>query len=696
MAQTLVYKILGEHLTSGSLEAGNEIGLRIDQTLTQDATGTTAFLLFEAMGAPRVSTELSVSYVDHNMAQFGPENHNDHLYLQSIALRSGAYFSRPGNGICHQVHLERFGRPGRTLLGSDSHTPTGGGIGMIAIGAGGLDVAVAMGGGAFYTTCPRVIGVELRGKLHEWIAPKDIILHLLSILTTRGNVGCMVEYFGSGVASLPVPARATCTNMGAELGVTTSVFPSDETTEAFLTAQGRGDQFVPLSADKGAKYDRIVKRLHAEHDVAVIDKIKDHCTDVDITPAGLEDDEIFDVSFARVVIELNRLVPTAAGSPSPDNIQTVAELSGQDVSQVLIGSCTNSSYQDLMLCASVLKGRTVHPGVELGIAPGSRQVLSMLAANGALADFVQAGARILESGCGPCIGQGFSPAEGTVSLRTFNRNFAGRSGTKGDMVYLVSPETAVAAALTGRITDPRDLTDMGIAYPRIDAPERFAVDDSMIIAPLEPDEAAGIEIVRGSTIVKPPAGEKLPDPLNGEVLIKVGDKVTTDHIMPAGSLLKYRSNVPEYSRYVFNCFNEEGAETFAARAEAVRDSGRKGVIVAGDSYGQGSSREHAALCPMYLGVGVVIARAIERIHQANLVNFAILPLAFVDAADYDRIEPGDELTVRDVAAAVESGDQVTVSDVTQGFDFTCLVSLAPRQRQILTAGGLLNFTRNAV
>ena len=697
MTRTLVYKILAEHLTSGQLVAGTEIGLRIDQTLTQDATGTTAFLLLEAMGVPRVKTELSVSYIDHNMAQFGPENHNDHLYLQSIAGRVGAYLSRPGNGICHQVHLERFARPGRTLLGSDSHTPTGGGIGMIAIGAGGLDVAVAMGGGPFYTTCPAVIGVELRGKLAPWVAAKDIILRLLSILTTRGNVGCMVEYFGPGAASLSVPERSTCTNMGAELGVTTSVFPSDSATKAFLTGQGRGDQYVPLAADKGAVYGPIVKRLHPARDLAVIDNIKDFCTDVDIVPVfdpSAADEGMVDVSFAHVVIDLAKVVPLAAGSPSPDNVSTVGELSGQKAHQVLIGSCTNSSYQDLMLCAEVLKGRRVHAGVELAIAPGSRQVLKMLADNGALADLVASGARILESSCGPCIGQGFSPAEGTVSLRTVNRNFAGRSGTTGDMVYLVSPETAVAAALCGEIIDPRDLGEiMGVEYPYIDAPRKFTIDDGMIIAPLDEAAAGQVEIVRGSTIVKPPAGETPPDPLKGKVVIKVGDKITTDHIMPAGSLLKLRSNVPEYSRHVFDCFNEEGSESFADRAAAVRDAGAKGVILAGDSYGQGSSREHAALCPMHLGVGVVIAKAIERIHQANLVNFAILPLTFVDATDYDRIAEGDELVVHDVAAAVESGETVKVSNATQGFEFVCQVNLAPRQREILAAGGLLNFTR---
>jgi len=690
MAQNVVQKILANHLVDGEIGAGNEIGIRIDQTLTQDATGTTAFLLLEAMEIPRVKTELSVSYVDHNMAQFGPENHNDHLYLQSIAGKVGAHFSRPGNGICHQVHLERFGRPGRTLLGSDSHTPTGGGIGMVAIGAGGLDVAVAMGGGAFYTTYPRVIGVELKGDLQPWVAPKDIIMLLLSILTTRGNVGCMVEYFGLGLSGLSVPARATCTNMGAELGVTTSVFPSDEQTKVFLEAQGRDEQFELLVADHGATYDRIAKRLHVENDARVIEAIRTYCTDVEVSDAG--GDGMATVSFGHVVIDLSQVEPMGALSPSPENIVSIASVAGKAVSQVVIGSCTNSSFQDLMRCAAVLKGRTVHPGVELGVAPGSRQVLNMLAANGALADMVAAGARILESSCGPCIGQGFSPAEGTVSLRTFNRNFAGRTGTKGDTVYLVSPETAVAAALTGEITDPRTLDQ---AYPTVGLPTDFAVDDSMITAPLSPEASGDVEIVRGSTIVKPPSGEVLDDPLTGTVLARVGDRITTDHIMPAGALLKYRSNVPEYAKYVFDCFNTEGEETFAQRGLAARDAGIAGVIVAGDSYGQGSSREHAALCPMYLGLRVVIAKAIERIHQANLVNFAILPLTFADPADYDRIAAGDELVIEGTAQAVTSEQTVTVRNTTKDFEFTCNVNLAPRQRDILAAGGLLKYTRNA-
>ncbi|MBS3733518.1 MAG: aconitate hydratase [Phycisphaerae bacterium] len=692
MPRTAVQKILAEHLTDGTLTPGEQIGIRIDQTLTQDATGTTAFLLLEAMGVPRVRTELSVSYVDHNMAQFGPENHNDHLYLQSIASKVGAVHSRPGNGICHQVHLERFAAPGKTLLGSDSHTPTAGGMGMLAMGAGGLDVAVAMGGGAFYLTCPRVIGVELRGRLPDWVAAKDIIITLLSILTTRGNVGCVVEYFGEGVASLPVPARATCTNMGAELGVTTSVFPADDVTRQFLEAQGRAGAFAPLSADDGAAYDRITKRLHAKRDAQTIAAIRRHCTDVAV--GDPDADGRVAVSFGHVVLDLAALEPMAAGTPSPDNVCRVADAAETPIAQVAIGSCTNSSYQDLMLVAQVLRGRTVHPNVELAIAPGSRQVLGMLASNGALADLVAAGARILESGCGPCIGLGFSPAEGEVSLRTFNRNFAGRSGTRGDKVYLVSPETAALSALSGRIVDPRaTAAEWGIACPRINAPEAFAVDDGMIQPPAPPEQAEQVEVFRGSTIVKPPAGEPLPDRLTGEVTITVGDKVTTDDIMPAGSLLKYRSNVPEYARYVFNAMNEPGEPTFADRTLAVKDAGRAGIIVAGDSYGQGSSREHAALCPMFLGVRVVLAKSIERIHQANLVNFAIWPLVFADPGDYDDIDRGDELVIDGVAEAVAGGETIAVRNTTKDSTYTCRVELAPRQRQILAAGGLLNATR---
>ncbi|MCD6304109.1 MAG: aconitate hydratase [Planctomycetes bacterium] len=693
MAETLTHKILAAHLIEGQLAPGGEIGIRIDQTLTQDATGTTAMLLLEAMGLDSVRTELSVSYVDHNMAQLGPENHNDHLYLQSIARKVGAWHSRPGNGICHQVHLERFARPGATLLGSDSHTPTAGAMGMIAVGAGGLDVAVAMGGGAFYMQAPRVIGVELRGKLPPWVEPKDIILRLLSILTTRGNVGCVVEYFGEALAELPVPARATCANMGAELGVTTSVFPADEVTEQFLRAQGRGGDFRPLAADPGAAYDRITKHLHAERDAAAIANIQAFGRDVEVS--GPDAEGMVAVSFASLGIDLAALEPLAAETPSPDNVSPVAELAGTKVSQVVIGSCTNSSYQDLMLVASVLKGRCVHPDVELGIAPGSRQVLDMLAENGALAELVRCGARILECACGPCIGLGFSPAQGTVSVRTFNRNFTGRSGTPGDRILLVSPATAVAAALTGRVIDPRELTGrMGIEYPATARPEAFPPADNMLQRPLPPERAAAVEVHRPETIVKPPLGEKPPESLRGEVLIKVADKVTTDHIMPAGPLLKYRSNVPRYAQYVFQCFNAEDQPTFAQRAQLAQAAGRAGVIVAGESYGQGSSREHAALCPMFLGVRAVIAKGIERIHQANLVNFAILPLTFTEAGDYDRIDQADELAIADLADAIARSETVTVRNVTKAFDFTCRIELSARQRKILAAGGLLNLTRD--
>lgn len=649
MAKTLTYKILEKHLVDGAFEKNSPIGIKIDQTLTQDATGTTAFLLFESMGAERVKTELSVSYIDHNMSQFGPENHNDHLYLQSIAAKTGVYFSRPGNGICHQVHLERFGKPGATLLGSDSHTPTAGGIGMLAIGAGGMDVAVAMGGGAFYITCPKVIGVKLSGTLPKWVASKDIILKLLSILTTKGNVGCVVEYFGPGVATLTVPQRATVTNMGAELGVTTSIFPSDEQTKKFLAAQGREKDYQPLAADEDCNYDRVIE------------------------------------------IDLSKLEPMAACSPSPDNIKTIKSLAGTKVSQVIIGSCTNSSFTDLMMVAKTLKGKTIHPSVEFAIAPGSKQVMAMLADNGALADIVGAGARILESACGPCIGLGLSPADGVVSVRTFNRNFTGRTGTKNDNVFLTSPEIAVLAALKGEIVEPQK---SGIEYPKVEMPLEFTVDDNMIQKPLPAKEARAAKVLRGSTIVVPEAAKKLPDELKGKVLLKCGDKITTDHIMPAGTFLKYRSNVPEYSKYVFNCFNEQGKPTFAQKALELKKKGIGGIVVASESYGQGSSREHAALCPMYLGVKMIIAKSIERIHKANLINFAVLPVEFENPADYDKINADDELEVKNLNGAIKSADFITVKDKTSGFEFKCSLKLSERDRAILLQGGLLNFTKN--
>jgi len=538
LGQTLIYKILSEHLVDGKVAAGRQIGIRIDQTLTQDATGTTAFLLFESMGTDRVKTDLSVSYVDHNIAGFGPENHNDHLYLQTVAAKSGVYHSRAGNGICHQVHLERFGKPGATLLGSDSHTPTCGALGMLAIGAGGLDVAVAMAGGPFYLTCPKVLGVKLVGKLDNWVAAKDIILKLLSRLSTKGNVGWVAEYFGQGASELTVPQRATVTNMGAEMGLTTSIFAGDEQTRRFLSAQKREKDYQPLAADADAKYDRIIE------------------------------------------INLSELEPMAACPSSPDNVKTIKEIAGIQTRQVVIGSCTNSGFADLMMVAKVLKGRRINNMVEFAIVPGSREVLNMLAEAGALADMISAGARVLECGCGPCIGQGFSPADDTVSLRTFNRNFPGRSGTKNDKVYLVSPETAVASVLTGEITDPRDLPKiLGIEYPKIELPAEFIINDNMIEPPLSEEEAAKVKVLRGPTIVVPQMPPPLPQKLQGKLLIKCGDKITTDHIMPAGPYLKLRSNVPEYAKVVFNCFNEEGEPTFAERCLELKNQGAAGIIV---------------------------------------------------------------------------------------------------------------------
>ena len=640
---TVVQKIIEAHFVEGSRETGKPVAIRIDQTLTQDATGIMAYLELEAMNVPGVKTELSVSYVDHNMMQNGPENRNDHLYLQSVAAAKGVRFSPPGNGICHQVHLERFGVPGKTLIGSDSHTPTGGGIGMMAIGAGGLDVALAMAGKPFRIPYPKVIGVKLTGKLSPWCAAKDVILKLLSILTTKGNVGSVVEYFGPGVATLTVPQRATITNMGAELGVTTSLFPSDESTRVFLKAQDREKDFVPLAADPDAEYDQVIE------------------------------------------IRLDEIEPLAACPSSPDNIKSVRELAGTKVGQVLIGSCTNSSYRDLAMVAMTLKGRRVSESVTLSIAPGSRQVLEMLARNGMLADIIASGARILETGCGPCIGQGQSPADDTVSVRTFNRNFAGRTGTKGDQAYLVSPETAVAIALTGEFTDPRTA---GIEYPNVVEPEVFEINDNMIQLP-----GGSGEIVRKRTIGAPPVNQPLPDELDGVVVIKVGDKITTDHIMPAGIHLKHRSNIPVYAKVVFECFNEAGRPTFAERASAVRDSGKAGIIVGRDSYGQGSSREHAAICPMYLGVKVVAALAIERIHSANLVNFGIVPLVFANPADYDSIGENDSLVFHSLRGQLRPGEPVrgelTKADGTKK-EIVFNHRLSAEDIRIILAGGMLN------
>lgn len=644
MPRTILQQILGEHLVEGELVAGSQISIRIDQTLCQDATGTMAFLELEAMGVPRVKTEVSVQYIDHNTIQMGPENANDHLYLQSVCAAKGVLFSRPGNGICHQVHLERFGIPGKTLLGSDSHTPTGGGIGMIAIGAGGLDVARAMAGIPFKLTCPKSVGIRLTGRLRPFVSAKDVILKVLSILSSKGNVGTAVEYFGDGVATLSVPERATIANMGAELGVTTSVFPSDDETRRFLEAEGRGADWKPLAAEEGAAYDRVIE------------------------------------------IALDELVPMAACPSNPANVKTVAEVAGLPCSQVMIGSCTNSSLKDMQLVASMLKGRIVNPGVSLAIAPGSKQVLRMLSEDGSLAIMLAAGCRILESACGPCIGLGFSPASGTISVRTNNRNFLNRTGTKDDQCYLVSPATAVATALTGVLTDPAEFAaQAGMEEPAWVMPDHFLVDDRMIIIP--PEDGSRVEIVRKETIGEPPHCSPLPDTLDGEAVITVGDRITTDHIMPAGANLKLRSNIPRYAKVVFDCFNEPGKPTFAERAAALRDAGKAGFIVAGDSYAQGSSREHAAICPMYLGIKAVLAISIERIHAANLVNFGILPLYFQNRQDYEAIKQGDKITIAGLRAQLKAGDDVHA--FVGGREIVLKCNLTPADRQVVLKGGLL-------
>lgn len=644
MPRTILQQILAEHLVEGELVAGSQISIRIDQTLCQDATGTMAFLELEAMGVPRVKTEVSVQYIDHNTIQMGPENANDHLYLQSVCAAKGVLFSRPGNGICHQVHLERFGIPGKTLLGSDSHTPTGGGIGMIAIGAGGLDVARAMAGIPFKLTCPKSVGIKLTGRLRPFVSAKDVILKVLSILSSKGNVGTAVEYFGDGVATLSVPERATIANMGAELGVTTSVFPSDDETHRFLEAEGRGADWKPLAAEEGAAYDRVIE------------------------------------------IALDELVPMAACPSNPANVKTVAEVAGLPCSQVMIGSCTNSSLKDMQLVASMLKGRIVNPGVSLAIAPGSKQVLRMLSEDGSLAIMLAAGCRILESACGPCIGLGFSPASGTISVRTNNRNFLNRTGTKDDQCYLVSPATAVATALTGVLTDPAEFAaQAGMEEPAWVMPDHFLVDDRMIIIP--PEDGSRVEIVRKETIGEPPHCSPLPDTLDGEAVITVGDRITTDHIMPAGANLKLRSNIPRYAKVVFDCFNEPGKPTFAERAAALRDAGKAGFIVAGDSYAQGSSREHAAICPMYLGIKAVLAISIERIHAANLVNFGILPLYFQNRQDYEAIKQGDKITIAGLRAQLKAGDDVHAFVGGRAIVLKC--NLTPADRQVVLKGGLL-------
>ncbi len=643
MGKSISQKILEQHIVEGRFEPGTQIAIKIDQTLTQDATGTMAYLQFEAMDVPKVKTELSVSYIDHNTVQIGFENADDHRYLQSVAAKYGIILSRAGNGICHQVHLERFGKPGKTLLGSDSHTPTCGGIGMMAIGAGGLDVAVAMAGGSFHLTCPRVIKINLTGRLRPWVAAKDVVLKVLEMFTTKGNVGCLFEYAGEGVETLSVPERATITNMGAECGVTTSVFPSDETTRRFLKAQGREQDWVEVKAGEDTEYDRVID------------------------------------------LELSELVPLTAYPHSPGNIKTVKELEGMPVDQVCLGSCTNSSYKDLMTVARILKGKKAHPNVSFVIAPGSKQVLENILREGALADLISAGARMAESACGFCIGNSQSPKTDAVSIRTSNRNFLGRSGTKSAQVYLTSPETAAAAVIAGKMTDPRDLEDMGVIYPDIKMPEKFYIDDSMFVYPSQHPENE--EIYRGPNIGDPPKSEPMPETITGEITIKVGDKVTTDHIIPAGSKMKYRSNVPKYSEFVFEVIDPK----FHERASRIRDTGKHNVIVGGLSYGQGSSREHAALCPMYLGVRAVIAKSVERIHMANLINFGIIPLTFKDDSDYDSIEQGDEIEIPNIRNIIKDGGAVVVINKTKGTEFEVDYTLSDRQKDIILAGGTLAY-----
>ena len=637
MGLTIAEKIIKAHLVSGEMKTGEEIALKIDQTLTQDATGTMAYLEFETMGIPRVKTELSVAYIDHNTLQSGFMNADDHRFIRSMAARYGLYFSRPGNGICHQVHLERFGRPGKTLIGSDSHTPTGGGIGMLAMGAGGQDVAVAMGGGAYHITMPKMYKIELTGRLRPFVTAKDVSLELLRRISVKGGVGAIIEWGGEGVKTLSVPERATITNMGTETGATTSIFPSDEVTREFLKAEGREEAWTELKSDDDAVYDKIIE------------------------------------------IDLSELEPMIACPHSPDNVKKVSELKDVKVDQVCIGSCTNSSLYDMLKVAKILKGKVVNPDVSLYVSPGSKQVLTMLADCGALSDILGAGARVLECACGPCIGMGFSPNSGGVSLRTFNRNFEGRSGTADGQVYLVSPETAVASALTGYITNPMTLGD-GI---KVDMPETFKIDDSAIEPPLPPEAAAEVEIQRGPNIKPFPDGDPLPDEFKAELVLKVGDNITTDHIMPAGSkILPYRSNIPHLSQYCFGVCDE----TFPDRAKA---AGRS-IVLGGSNYGQGSSREHAALVPLYLGVRVVIAKSFARIHAANLINAGILPLTLAEAGDYDCIEQGDTLKITGIYESLDSG-AFRLNDITKGKTFDLKGEFTERQKAILKAGGLLKY-----
>lgn len=637
MGLTLTEKIIKAHIIDGEMVKGTEIGLKIDQTLTQDATGTMAYLQFEAMGVDRVKTERSVAYIDHNTLQSGFENADDHRFIGSVAKKHGIWFSRPGNGICHQVHLERFGKPGKTLIGSDSHTPTGGGIGMLAMGAGGLDVAVAMGGGAYYITMPKVVKINLTGKLNDWVSAKDVILEVLRQLSVKGGVGKVMEYTGEGVKSLSVPERATITNMGAELGATTSIFPSDETTLQFLKAQGREEDYVPMSADPDAVYDE------------------------------------------EVNIDLSKLVPLAACPHSPDNVKTVEEIGKIKIDQVCIGSCTNSSLQDMRKVAHILKGKTVHPDVSLAIAPGSKQVFNQIAEDGTLSILIAAGARILESACGPCIGMGQSPNSKGISLRTFNRNFLGRSGTKDAQIYLVSPETAAISAITGVFTDPRTCGEM----PAYVMPEKFIINDNMVVPPAAPEEAPNVEILRGPNIKPFPVNKPLAESIESGVTLKVGDNITTDHIMPAGSkILPYRSNIPKLSEFCFAVCDKE----FAKNAKAAGET----ILVGGSNYGQGSSREHAALVPLYLGVRAVIAKSFARIHAANLINAGILPLTFADPDDYDALTQGETLTLTGIDAGLDSG---TMTLHAGDREIPVCGSFTKRQAAMLRAGGLLNYTK---
>lgn len=642
MGMTIGQKLIKSHLVSGDMTPGSEVGLKIDQTLTQDATGTMAYLELEAMGIEQVKTELSVAYIDHNTLQTGFENADDHRFIQSVAKKRGIRFSRPGNGICHQVHLERFGKPGKTLIGSDSHTPTGGGIGMLAMGAGGLDVAVAMGGGTYYITMPKMVRVNLTGKLSPWVAAKDVILEVLRIMTVKGGVGKIIEYGGEGVATLSVPERATITNMGAELGATTSVFPSDDITKAFLKAQGREEDWVELKADEDAVYDEVID------------------------------------------INLSELAPMAACPHMPDRVKTVTEIGKIKVDQVCIGSCTNSSLLDMMKVAAILKGKTVHPAVSLSIAPGSKQVLNMISQNGALADMIDAGARILESACGPCIGMGQSPNSAGVSLRTFNRNFEGRSGTADAGIYLVSPEVAAASALTGYLTDPRDLGE----FPEIVLPDEFIINDNMVAMPATPEEAKDVEVMYGPNIKPFPTSEPMGEDITAKAVLKVGDDITTDHIMPAGAkILPYRSNIPFLSQYCFGVCDK----TFPERIKAEG----KGIVIGGANYGQGSSREHAALVPLYLGVKAVITKSFARIHCANLINAGILPLNFANPDDYDKITQGDELSLKGFKNAIINNEPAVLVNLTTNEEYKIKYDLSQRQKDIILAGGLLNYTKES-